>query len=243
MVFKWVLLTLVVIAAIAGMVRLGIWQLDRLAQRRSFNAGVLANEAMPALDLNAYEGDEGLTGMAYRSVTVRGEYLFDQQVMLRNQVDAGRTGVHLLTPLKIGGRAQAILVDRGWIPLEDANPDKVNKYNLPGEVQVTGVLRTGRAGLRTGTQDTANGRLVAVNVVDIQALAAQSDPALLPVFIQETPGNQPAGLPIPSALELDLTEGPHGGYALQWFTFAALLAGGYPYFVYTRFWKPATRKG
>ncbi len=29
----------------------------------------------------------------------------------------------------------------------------------------------------------------------------------------------------------DITEGPHMGYALQWFAFAAILGGGYPFFV------------
>jgi len=38
-------------------------------------------------------------------------------------------------------------------------------------------------------------------------------------------------LPYRSAPDLELTEGPHMGYAIQWFTFAVLLLGGYPVFV------------
>ena len=37
--------------------------------------------------------------------------------------------------------------------------------------------------------------------------------------------------PIPFQPEIELTEGPHMGYALQWFTFAAILFFGYPFFV------------
>ncbi len=39
------------------------------------------------------------------------------------------------------------------------------------------------------------------------------------------------GLPIPQVVELDLSEGPHLGYAGQWFLFAAILAVGYPFYV------------
>jgi hypothetical protein len=34
---RWILTTLLVIAALAVLVRLGIWQLDRLQERRIFN--------------------------------------------------------------------------------------------------------------------------------------------------------------------------------------------------------------
>ena len=50
---------------------------------------------------------------------------------------------------------------------------------------------------------------------------------LLPAYIQQAPTSAPIGTPVRIAPELDLTEGPHMGYALQWFTFAAILGIGY----------------
>ena len=47
---KWLLTTILVIAAMAVMARLGIWQLDRLHQRRAFNARVSAQIDRPPLD-------------------------------------------------------------------------------------------------------------------------------------------------------------------------------------------------
>ena len=47
--------------------------------------------------------------------------------------------------------------------------------------------------------------------------------ALLPVYIQEAPEPAWQGPPYRSQPTLDLTEGPHMGYAIQWFTFAGLL--------------------
>ncbi len=37
--------------------------------------------------------------------------------------------------------------------------------------------------------------------------------------------------PIPYQPEVELTEGPHIGYAFQWFTFATILFAGYPFFL------------
>jgi surfeit locus 1 family protein len=37
--------------------------------------------------------------------------------------------------------------------------------------------------------------------------------------------------PIPYQPAIELTEGPHFGYALQWFTFATILLVGYPFYL------------
>ena len=49
---KWLLLTLLVFAGTALCIRLGIWQLDRLEQRRAFNAQYESARAQSVLDLN-----------------------------------------------------------------------------------------------------------------------------------------------------------------------------------------------
>ena len=62
---KWLILTLLVFAGIALCIRLGIWQLDRLDQRRAFNAQFESARAQPALDLNQ-EQPENLPDMEWR---------------------------------------------------------------------------------------------------------------------------------------------------------------------------------
>ena len=111
--WKWFLTTVLVLVAMAVMIRLGVWQLDRLAQRRAFNAHVITQSNLPALDLTGKAPFQDLTGMEYRKAVVRGKYLLDQAIVLRNQYWNGQYGVHLLTPLLIEGSRQAIMVDRG----------------------------------------------------------------------------------------------------------------------------------
>ena len=143
---KWIITTFIAIAAVGVLARLGIWQLDRLDQRRAFNARVLEQVNREELDLNTASAPSDITEMEFRSVVVQGEYDHDFEVALRNQVWNDNPGVHLLTPLQIEGSDEVILVDRGWIPLDDIAPDQWDQYQEPGLVLVRGVIRASQAG-------------------------------------------------------------------------------------------------
>ncbi|MBI4790276.1 MAG: SURF1 family protein [Chloroflexi bacterium] len=233
---KIVLTTLLVLVAIGVMVRLGFWQLDRLAQRRAFNAQVTAQmQAPPLTDLL---GRQDLTGLGYRAVVVRGEYDFAQQVALSNQEWQGQPGAHLITPLVVEGGPQAVLVDRGWIPYADVAPKNWSKFAEPGTVEIRGRIRLSQTTpipipSPTQRQDTWFR-------VDIAALQAQVSHPLLPIYITQSP--EPTGklLPYRSEPNIELTEGSHLGYAIMWFALAAILGVGYAGFAFDR--RPITRR-
>ena len=228
---RWILSTLLVIAAMAVMIRLGIWQLDRLEKRRQFNARVLAQVNQPPLTLTGQALGADLASMEYRTVSVDGEYDHTQEVALRNQAWNDQIGVHLLTPLKIAGSDQAVLVDRGWVPVQDFNSHDWSQYTEPGEVRVTGVIRASSSTPDFGKRADPAGRLDVWNFANVQRIAEQVSYPLLSIYIQQAPDPSWSSLPHRSQPELDLTEGPHLGYAFQWFTFAAILGLGYPFFI------------
>jgi len=222
-------------------IRLGIWQLDRLEQRRAFNAQFEAARAEPALDLNQ-RVPEDVAEMEWRAVKVTGEYDFENQIAVRNQYNGDQYGYHLLTPLRFdqaqrerfGGTA--VFVDRGWIPAEgNPAPTDWRKYDEAGPVAVSGQIRLGRAKPAFGgVADPLpeNGVKLAVwNNADLTRIAGQMPYPILPVYIQPEPGANDTEPPIPFQPEIELTEGPHFGYALQWFTFATILFVGYPFFL------------
>ena len=97
---RWILASVLVLAGMGVLIRLGIWQLDRLEKRRAFNERVLAQTSQTTLDLNK-EPDAAVEGMEYRQVTVTGEYDHSQQIAIRNQYWENQWGVHLVTPLMI----------------------------------------------------------------------------------------------------------------------------------------------
>jgi surfeit locus 1 family protein len=233
---RWLLTTVLVLAAIGVMVRLGIWQLDRLEARRAFNTRVQAQLDAPRLDLNQSSLDFDLTEMEYRSVTVRGSYDHRQEVALRNQAWEHRLGVHLITPLRIDGSDRAILIDRGWIPLEDFESGNWEQFEEPGLVEINGVIRASQTrpdiGGRTDPPlEPGQDRLIAWNLMNVDRIDQQISHSLLPVYIQQAPDPDRAGLPYRTQPDLDLSEGPHLGYAGQWFLFALVLAVGYPAYI------------
>jgi surfeit locus 1 family protein len=230
---KWLFATLLVLAGTALCIRLGIWQLDRLEQRRAFNAQFEGARAEPALDLDQ-QVPEDVAEMEWRSVKATGEYDFENQIAVRNQYNGDQYGYHLLTPLRFGGTA--VFVDRGWIPAEgNPAPTDWRKYDEAGPVAVSGQIRLGRAKPAIGgVADPLpeNGAKLEVwNNADLTRIASQMPYPILPVYIQPEPDSNDTEPPIPFQPEIELTEGPHFGYALQWFTFATILFVGYPFFL------------
>lgn len=236
---KWLLATILVVAAMAVMIRLGIWQLDRLDKRRAFNARVSAQIAQPPLELQGNALEVDLTQMEYRKVRLTGEYDPAGEIALRNQYWNDQWGVHLVTPLKITGNERAVLVDRGWIPGEAYQSGDWSQYIEPGKVTVEGVIRLSQSKAELGrrsdpTPAPGEGPLKTWNFVNVPRLAEQTGEALLPVYIQQSPDPAWTGLPRRFQVELDLSEGPHMSYAIQWFIFAAILGIGYPFFIRRR---------
>jgi surfeit locus 1 family protein len=235
---KWILATILVLIAAAVMVRLGIWQLDRLKQRRAFNARVEAQLNAPPLDLNAALASgqvPDLANMDYRTVLIHGTFDYSNEVALRNQVYNENIGVHLLTPFKLTGTDQSIVVDRGWIPLEEYTSGKEIQYQETGELALQGQLRrsveTGTIWQKPDPTAAPGSRLDSLIYPNVSRIAAQSSYPLLPAYIQASPSANHTALPYRVIEQPELTEGPHMNYAIQWFAFTIILLVGYPIFV------------
>lgn len=234
---QWWKTTLLVLIAVGVMVRLGIWQLDRLSQRKAFNSLVVANQSQPMIDL-AEQGFSGvdLTEMEYRSIRVSGVYDHHHQVALRNQVYQDQLGVHLLTPLHVSGSDQIVLVDRGWVPFEDFIDQRLDQYDEPGFVEVIGIIRRSdnrveKSQSQDHDQYPASASITALKFANLDKIQEIKGINLLPIYIQQAPDPHRQRMPVRNLPELDLTEGPHLGYAIQWFIFAGLLGLGYPFYL------------
>ncbi len=241
---RWWWTTLLVLLGAAVCIRLGIWQLDRLEGRRAFNAHYLAMRAAEPLTLTENPAGLDLTRMEYRSVILTGEYDFENQVALRNQyytLNGGveQYGYHLLTPLMLAD-GSAVLVDRGWIPAEgNDSPAAWRKYDLAGTVTLRGWIRLGHAapalgGVADPPLSPGQSRLDFWNAVNLERIRQQVPYPLLDVYVQLDPEPARGGPPFPYQPAYEISEGPHLGYAGQWFTFAAILLGGYPFYLRKR---------
>jgi surfeit locus 1 family protein len=200
---------IVALAVAIVCVRLGIWQLDRLGQRRARNAVVAARLALPPIELRGREIPPD--SARQRRIVARGVYDFARERVWPGRSFDGTPGVALVTPLRLPD-GSAVLVDRGWIPSPDAYHVDQAIYREPDTATVEGL---GVIPPR-GRGDVDPGRL------------GDSLPyPLLPFVVQQT-GASPStgqGLPrrwAPPALD----EGPHLSYAIQWFSFALIIVVG-----------------
>lgn len=225
---RWWWVTLLVLAGMALLISLGNWQLDRLAQRRAANAVLREQLAAETVDLNDPALDvEALATMPDRAATVSGEFDFAYQQWLKLQNYAGQAGGHLVAPLRIAGRDEAVLVDRGWVPYEDVDPARWAQYDELGEVTVNGVIQLSDASERATAPEGESREWFRLNVGAIEERLPYD---LLPVYLLQTDNNG-SGPPLREQPEADLSEGPHLSYAIQWFTFALMLGAGYFFYV------------
>jgi surfeit locus 1 family protein len=220
-------MTIVVVIGVIILCRLGLWQLERHNERAALNARIDAGLSRAPIALDPARTD--LESLDFQPVEVRGVYDFTQEIVLRGRSYNGASGVHVVTPLKINGSGQAVLVDRGWIPLADADPEQRSAYVEPGEITVRGIVqRTQEAG--NGPQDpplsAERPRLDRWFRVEIPRLQEQINYRLLPIYIIQQPGPNDPELPA-RAVVSNLGPGSHLGYALQWFSFAIILLVGY----------------
>lgn len=208
----WFAVTVVVAA---GCVGLGFWQLDRRAQRLERNAVAAAGRSLPPLDLNAVGG--GVPPQ--RRVTVRGRFDHEAELILRGHLWQGAPGVHVVTPLRLAGSDQVLLVNRGFVTAADGVTPDVPVPTEPGDVALEGIVVPVPASGEGGQPVEADGR-VSWRRLDLPALRMRLGYPLLDVYLlPETPN--PAGA-WPRRVEWPaLDEGPHLSYAVQWFGIAA----------------------
>lgn len=219
-----VLAATLVFALLTG--RLGVWQLDRAAQKAALQAAVDAEHDRPALG-NAQLGQATL----HRRVVLRGQWVAERTVWLDNRPMDGRAGFHVVTPLRLAGRSDAVLVQRGWAPRDPADRSRLPALTTPdGEVEVVGRI----AATPSRLYELGAGSAGAIRQnLDPVAFAAESGLPLLPLTVLQTAGDAGDGLlrhwPAPS---FGLHK--HYGYAFQWFALCALILVLYVWFQLVR---------
>jgi surfeit locus 1 family protein len=212
------------------MVSLGAWQLNRLQERRAENAVLRERLAQPPLDLNAQAGAQP---PEYTPAQATGTYDFAAEIILRNRAYRDSPGYHVLTPLRLADRDEAVLVDRGWIPYTEAEPALRAAFQTPdGVVTVEGLTRASQPRSRPflpadPTLSPELPRLDAWFWVDLDQIQQQLPYPLLPFYLEAAPeaGGGVTRLPI-SGYSVDLSDGAHFSYAIQWFAFTAILLIG-----------------
>ena len=208
-----------------GCVRLGFWQLHRLAQRRAINAKLAARLAMPPVP--ALEAMRDTAAAEYRRASASGTYDFGPELSLAARTREGSPGANIITPLRVPGSDTAVLVNRGWVYAADAMSVDFGRWREPNDAAVSGYLLEIPRGGRGAVTPPSSPRVI--RRLEYDSLAKRFPYPIAPFVLVATAAgaataprdSTPARLPLPL-----MDEGPHLGYAIQWFMFAAIALVG-----------------
>lgn len=224
---RWVIL----LAAVIGVgvtARLGVWQLDRAAQKVSRQAVLDARATLPELtaaDLAREPGE--IDAQLQRRIRLQGRWVARATLFLDNRPMDGRVGFHVVTPLQLAD-GTAVLVERGWAPRHSQRRELLPPVQTPEAAPVTVVARIIPNPSRLFDFGGLESGPIRQNL-DIAAAARESGLSLRPVALLQTEGPTDDGLLrhwSAPAVGLD----KHHGYAAQWFALSALMAGLYVWF-------------
>jgi surfeit locus 1 family protein len=231
---RWWWTTLIIIAGVYVLIQLGFWQLDRLEQRRAFNQHVAERWQEEPFDVNTNAIPADLSALEYRRVEASGEFDYEHQIVLKNQTRNQAPGSIIVTPLVLDDN-RAVLVARGWVPINQSTPEHWGEYEEPADHPVIGLLQESQT-LPNGAIPTPPAApQVEWFYLNIAAVQPQMPYELLPVFILQLPEEGRSLNALPMREEpLVLDEGSHFSYALQWFMFSIILGVGYLFFIHTQ---------
>ena len=226
-------LTAATLVALAILIGLGLWQLDRLKQTNANRAAVAALGHAPARPLNAVLSDTGRADHARVDLSCLAQTT--SPTTYRYALPGGTVGWRLLTICRLGRSIyDGLLLDRGLVPALGGQMTPA-PLSFPSPVHVVGVLRKlGRKPL-FGDGMASNGQSAPiVRVIDAAAVAriaagsgSRSPAPWYAVVERETPA-APGVTPSPVTED---TPRDNFGYALTWFGLAAALAGVWGAFV------------
>lgn len=217
------------LVAVAVTARLGVWQLDRAAQKTALQRAIDERAALPPLaaDALATSADDA-AAQHHRRVVLRGHWVREHTVYLENRQMDQRPGFFVVTPLRLAD-GSAVLVQRGWLPRDAQDRTRIAPVrDDAGQLELVGRIAPPPARLYE-FDPAATGRIR--QNLDIESFARETGLSLRPLSVLQldTPAFDGDGLrrqwPLPV---VDVHK--HYGYAFQWFALAALITGLYVWF-------------
>jgi len=210
------------VAALALLVWLGAWQVNRLHWKEDLIARMsdrMASEPLSVAEIEARQraGED----VEFMRATATGRFVHEHELFVFTTRD-GEMGWDVVTPLEMGD-GNAVLVDRGFIPYDLKDPASRAGSRPAGTVSVTGSVRP----RSSAPAPFAPANDVDANVWHWWALPAMAEAAGLerasPFILQAEP--HPGDLALPRASVPDPASLPnrHLGYAVTWFGLAAML--------------------
>jgi surfeit locus 1 family protein len=215
--------TLAYLCLLPLLLALGTWQLGRAEEKRAFLEQQEQGSASEIIELSTAI-EINVDALRYKKVQVTGHYDQTHQFLIDNQISDGKAGYFVLTPLVLQGEAKAVLVNRGWIPLNQDRTILPNVQIKEQQTVVTGrINRFPAIGIKlAGAEIPTDSWPSVVQVVDSQVLANKLAYPLFPFQI-ELGKDSPEGYKREWQRTAIMLPEQHTAYAVQWFALALTL--------------------
>ncbi|NKK95806.1 cytochrome c oxidase assembly protein [Rhizobium leguminosarum bv. trifolii] len=219
-----VLTGILVLIALAILISLGTWQVERLHWKEGLIADIAARQAaspVPLADIEAMAASGG--DIEYRKVTATGRYINNKERHFF-ATWRGQTGYYIYTPLELAD-GRILFVNRGFVPFDNKEPEMRMQGQLTDQQTVTGLAREKLPGKPSWVVPDND---VAKNIfywkdLDVMASSVGLEKAdVIPFFVDADSTPNPAGLPIGGVTQVDLPN-DHLQYAFTWYGLAAVL--------------------
>lgn len=213
----WVLATVV----IALFVRLGVWQMQRKAEKEALFSQVQAQVAARTPQPLATAFDNTRTNAfdwALGQCVLDGRHL----VLLDNQLNAGQPGVRAFAPCAVDASGRTVMIDFGWYPL-GANR-MMPRPVLPAVLEVRGLLMPPPSGGLVADQVQKGNGMTVVTRIDPQSLKqALGDTPVAARVLRLDPALKVGGQRDFHVFPTTMPPEKHFAYAVQWFAMAAAI--------------------
>lgn len=210
--------TLAVLPALAILIGLGVWQLQRLEWKNALIDEMRGR--MTAAPIELPDPVRDAESLRFRRVALTGRFLNDRELYRVAQKRRNTRGLFVITPMVLADGRQ-VLVNRGWAPLDRRDPRTRADSLVEGQVKVEGVVRLGgwqgMDWLRPANEPQANEWLWMD--LDRMARVAGLENPVTNVYIDLAKGQTPGEYPVGGQTRVNLRN-DHLSYALTWFGLA-----------------------
>ncbi|MER6328406.1 SURF1 family protein [Streptomyces sp. NPDC001034] len=231
---QWVILTIVAIALIPTMIRLGFWQQHRYEERTARNdlvAAALHAEPVPVERLSS-PGHAVTRTERYRTVTATGAFDTAKTEVVRRRTDAdGNVGYHVLTPFVLDD-GKVLMVNRGWVAA-DGSQTAFPKIPAPpaGRTTISGRLMADETTAASGIKNIKGLPDRQIMLINSAEEAHRLGAQVLGGYMEQTAptpkGGSPEQISDPGTEDAPLNY----AYMIQWWLFAAAVPVGWWFLV------------
>lgn len=203
---------------------LGVWQLHRYDDKKNLlkiYTQRLQSLAKPFAFLSG-----NIKDFQFQPVVVEGEWMNNFSMLIQNKIYQSQVGFEVITPMRVEGSHQWLLVDRGWIHKERDN-SILSLVSISGKQQLMGYLK-----LFDEYQFTLGKNMLdpavkpwVMQKIDVDELRRVTKHDFYPFILRLDP-SEPYGFVRDWTISVTPPE-RHYMYAIQWFALAMVIFIGY----------------